>query len=173
MPSTALSTLSLAALLSAALANTPAAAAEPKGTRLTIDVHSEDGDGVHLTVGSGIVSGLVRAFAPHSIDCDQDRDDQPRVRKLFLALERGGDGARGTLDNGDELFEARRTDGKLFLRVTGDDGEITSLSMPWSLAACVLGGERISRGELARAMDSGDFEIHVVDGDDVVSIQFD
>ncbi len=139
---------------------------------LRIDVRSGDGDRVHLTVGTGLVSGLVRAFAPSSIDCDEDREnDDPKVRELFLALDRAGEPARGTLDQGDDYFDAKRENGKLFLKVTGDDGEVVNLTMPWTLARCVLGGERISRGELVRAFESGDFSIHVVDGDEVVRLE--
>lgn len=153
------------------LASAPATAMAAPSVR--IDVRSDDGDRVHLSFGSGLVSGLVRAFAPLSIDCDEDRDDEPKLRELFQALDRAGDPARGTLRDGDELFDARREHGKLILQVTEDDGEVTSLTMPWTLARCVLGGERISRGELARALDSGDVSVRVVDGDEVVSIDID
>lgn len=143
------------------------------GPSVRIDVRSDDGDNVHLSFGTGLISGLVRAFAPLSIDCDEERDDDPKVRELFRALDRAGDPARGTLDHGDELFEARRERGKLHLQVTDDDGEVVKMTMPWNLARCVLGGESISRGELARALDSGDFSIRVIDGDEVVRIDID
>jgi hypothetical protein len=156
-----------AALTITLLATTPAFAG------VKIDVRSEDGDRVHLSFGSGMVAGLVRALAPISIDCDEDRTDEPKVRELYLALDRAGEPSRGTLDNGDEFLDARRDHGKLHLRVTDDDGEVADLTMPWAIARCVLGGERISRGELAHAIESGDFSLHVVDGDDVVRIEID
>lgn len=159
--------LAAAAIL---LATTFAAAPAQAGSSVRIDVRSDDGDHFKLSVGSGLLTGLVRAFAPISIDCDEDRDDDPKVRELFLALERAGEPARGTLQDGDDFLDARRDDGKLYLTVTEDDGETVKLTMPWNLARCVLGGESISRGELTRAFESGDFSVHVVDGDEVVRI---
>lgn len=160
----------LAAALTATLLSAAPALAAPS---VRVDVRSEDGDGVHLSFGSGMVAGLVRAFAPISIDCDEDRTDDPKVRELYLALDRAGEPSRGTLDKGDEYLDARREHGKLFLRVTDDDGEVADITLPWTIARCVLGGERISRGELAGAIESGDFSLHVVDGDEVVDIRID
>ena len=163
--------LAAAALFATTLATAFAPGAAQAGVK--IDVRSEDGDRVNLSFGSGMVSGLVRAFAPISIDCDENRDDEPKVRELYLALERAGEPSRGTLDNGDELFEARREHGILRLKITDDGGEVVNLKMPWNLARCVLGGETISRGELASAFESGDFSIHVEDGDETVRIEID
>jgi hypothetical protein len=155
-------------LLVSALAATPARA----GASVKIDVRSEEGNRFNLSIGTGLVSGFVRAFAPMSIDCDEDRDDSPRVRELYLALEKAGEPSRGTLDDGDEFFDARRDRGMLHLTVTDDDGETATLEMPWNLARCVLGGEKISRGELVRAFESGGISIHVADGDETVRIAF-
>jgi hypothetical protein len=160
----------LSALAAAVFATTLAAAPAAAGSSVRIDVRDEDGDRFNLSIGTGLVSGFVRAFAPISIDCDEDRDDDPKVRELFRALERAGEPSRGTLDSGDEFLDARRDRGLLHLTVTDDDGEEAKITMPWNLARCVLGGETISRGELAAAFESGDFSIRVEDDEETVRI---
>ena len=160
--------LSTTLLLGSTLAAAPAEA----GGTLRIDVDSEDGDSLHLSLGTGLISGLVRAFAPVSLDCNGDNDN-PRLRELFRELDRAGEPSRGTVDDGDDRFDARRRNGKLYLTVTDEEGQVSRIEMPWTLARCVLGGERISRGDLARALDEASFELKVEDGDGRVQIQID
>ena len=143
----------------------PAAATADTGS-FRLDVHSDDGDDVHISIGSGFASAMLRAFAPLAIDCEDSADD-PKVRKLFRELERAGEPSTGTLRDDGDLLEARRERGTLHLTVTdGEDGDVAKISMPWTVARCLLGGEKISRGELARAFEDGEFEVHVEDGED-------
>jgi hypothetical protein len=159
---------SVATLL--AFAPVAAGASESKGSKLRVDIRSEEGDGVHLTFGAGIVSGLVRAFAPASMDCDESADE-PEVRRFFRELDRAGEGARGTLEHEGDVLEARRVNGQLRLKVTDEDGDVSRINLPWTLARCLFAGEEISRGELVRALEAGDLEIEVDDREDSVSIE--
>ena len=160
--------LTTALLLGASLTVLPSAA--EAGGKIRIDVDSDDGGGVHLALGTGLVSGLVRAFAPIAIDCDGN-DDNPRVRELFLALDRAGEPSRGTTTDTDgDRIDARRRHGKLLLTVTDEDGDVSRIEMPWKLARCVLGGESISGAELAHALESASFEVHVEDDDGSVHV---
>ena len=138
---------------------------------LTIDVKTDDGEDVHLSLGTGFLSAMVRTFAPIAIDCEEAADDA-KVRRLFRELDRAGEPSRGTLRDGDDLLEARRERGRVHLEVTdGDDGDVARITMPWTVARCVLGGEPVSREELARAFDGGTFELRVEDGDEEVEIE--
>ncbi len=151
-----------------ALAPIPAAADSPT---LRIDVEDEHGKDVHLTVNGGLLGTIVRAMAPIDIDCDNDHD--PKVRKLYLSLERGGDGSRGSVWDDDKQIDARRAGKFLEMRIRDEDGETVDLTLPWSLARCVLGGESLTRKEIDRAMAAGSFSIHVQDDDSNVHVSID
>ena len=163
-------TLLFAALLSLpfALAPTPAAA---DGPTLRIDVDNDEGKDVHLTVNGGLLGTFIRAMAPIDIDCDNDHD--PKVRALYVALERGGDGARGTVWDDDKQIDARRAGKFLVMKIREEDDDTVELTIPWSLARCVLGGEDLSRKEIDRAMAAGSFSIHVQDEDSNVHVSVD
>lgn len=162
--------LLFAALLSLPFALAPAPALADSPT-LRIDVDSEDGEDVHLTVNGGLLGTFIRAMAPIDIDCDNDHD--PKVRKLYLALERGGDGSRGTVWDDDKQIDARRSGKFLVMKIREEDDETVELTLPWSLARCVLGGEDLSRKEIERAMAAGSFSIHVQDEDSNVHVSID
>ena len=161
------SQLVFAALLAFPLSLQAAPAAADSPT-LRIDVDSDHGKDVHLTVNGGLLGTIVRAMAPIDIDCDNS--DDPKVRALYLTLERGGDGARGSLWDNDKQIDARRAGEFLEMRIRDEDGDTVDLTLPWSLARCVLGGEDLSRKEIDRAMAAGSFSIHVQDEDSNVQI---
>ena len=160
----------LAALLSLpfALAPTPAAADSPT---LRIDVDNDEGKDVHLTVNGGLLGTFIRAMAPIDIDCNEDHD--PKVRALYLSLERGGDGSRGTVWDDDKQIDARRAGKFLVMKIREEDDDTVELTIPWSLARCVLGGEDLSRKEIDRAMAAGSFSMHVQDEDSNVHVSID
>jgi citrate lyase gamma subunit len=170
-PHRPLADIAVLACLLAVLAAAPAiaGASESKDAKLRIDVRSEDGEGVHLTFGSGFVSGLVSTLAPSHMDCDANADE-PEVRRFFRELDRAGDGAKGTLEHEGDLLEARRVHGQLRLKVTDEDGDVSRMNIPWPLARCLFAGEDLSRAELLRALEAGDLSIEVDDRDDSVSI---
>jgi hypothetical protein len=151
-----------------ALAPAPAAAGGPT---LRVDIEDEDGEDVHLTVDGGLLGTFIRAMAPIDIDCDNDHD--PKVRALYLSLERGGDGSRGTVWDDETQIDARRTGKFLEMRIHDEDGDIVDLKLPWSLARCVLGGEDLSRKEIDRALSAGAFSIRVQDEDSNVHVSID
>jgi len=151
-----------------ALAPTPAAA---DGPTLRIDIDSDHGEDVHLTVNGGLLGTIVRAMAPIDIECDNN--DDPKVRALYLTLERGGDGARGTVWDDDKQIDARRAGKFLEMKIRDEDGDTVDLTLPWSLARCVLGGEDLSRKEIDRAMAAGSFSIHVQDEDSNFHVSID
>ena len=144
----------------------PAAAGDPT---LRIDIDSEEGEDLHMTFGGGLLGGIVRAMAPIDIECD-DPDDDPKMRALYLNLERGGDGARGSLWDDEKRIDARRAGKLLEMKIRDEDGDTVELTLPWSLARCVLGGENLSRQEIDRAMEAGTFSIDVKDDDSNVHI---
>jgi hypothetical protein len=147
---------------------TPALAGGPT---IRVDVDNDHGKDVHLTLGGGLLGSFVRAFAPSEIDCDTDND--PKVRALYLTLKRGGDGTRGSLWDDDKQIDARRTGKLLEMRIREEEGDTVDLTLPWSLARCVLGGEDLTRKEIARAIETGEFSIQVRDEDSEVSISID
>ncbi len=159
--------LLFAALLSLPFALAPAPAVADSPT-LRIDVDNDHGKDVHLTLNGGLLGTIVEAMAPIDIDCDNDHD--PKVRALYLSLERGGDGARGTVWDDDKQIDARRAGQFLVMKIREEDDETVELTIPWSLARCVLGGEDLSRKEIDRAMAAGTFSIHVEDEDSNVNI---
>ncbi len=146
----------------------PAAAGDPT---LRLDIQSDDGKDVHMTLGGGLLGSFVRALAPVDIDCH--KDDDPKVRALYLSLERGGDGTRGSLWDDRKQIDARRTGKFLEMKIREEDGDSVDLTLPWSLARCVLGGEDLSRKEIARAIEAGTFSIQVHDDDSEVRISID
>lgn len=162
--------LFFAALLSLPFAFAPAPAAADSPT-LRIDVDSDDGEDVHLTFNGGLLGTIARAMVPIDIDCDNDHD--PKVRALYLSLERGGDGTSGTVRDDDQQIDARRAGKFLEMKIRDEDGETVELKLPWSLARCVLGGEDVSRKEIDRAMAAGSFSIHVQDEDSNVHVSID
>ena len=119
-------------------------------------------------MNGGLLGTIVEAMAPIDIDCDNDHD--PKVRALYLSLERGGDGARGTVWDDDKQIDARRAGQFLVMKIREEDDETVELTIPWSLARCILGGEDLSRKEIDRAMAAGTFSIHVEDEDSNVNI---
>ena len=162
--------LLLAALLSFPFALAPAPATADSPT-LRIDVDNDHGKDVHLTLNGGLLGSIVEALAPLDIDCNEDHD--PKVRSLYLALERGGDGARGTVWDDDKQIDARRAGKFLVMKIREEDDDTVELTIPWSLARCVLGGEDLSRKEIDRAMAAGSFSIHVQDEDSNVHVSVD
>jgi len=160
--------LLVAALLTLpfALAPVPALADSPT---LRIDIDSEEGEDLHMTFGGGLLNGIVRAMTPIDIECD-DHDDDPKMRSLYLTLDRGGDGTRGSIWDDEKRIDARRTGKLLEMKIRDEDGDIVDLTLPWSLARCVLGGENLTRKEIDRAMAAGTFSIRVQDDDSNVHI---
>jgi hypothetical protein len=146
----------------------PAAAGSPT---LRIDVDSDHGEDVHLTLNGGLLGSFIRAMAPIDIDCDNS--DDPKVRALYLTLERGGDGTRGSIWDDDKQIDARRAGKFLEMKIHDEDGDTVDLTLPWSLARCILGGEDLSRKEIDRAMAAGSFSIRVQDEDSNVHVSID
>jgi len=146
--------LLFAALLAFPL-SLPAAPAAADSPTLRIDVDNDHGEDVHLTVNGGLLGTFIRAMAPIDIDCNEDHD--PKVRSLYLSLERGGDGTRGTVWDNDKQIDARRAGKFLVMKIREEDDDTVELTIPWSLARCVLGGEDLSRKEIDRAMAAGSF----------------
>ena len=107
-------------------------------------------------------------MAPIDIECDNH--DDPKIRALYLTLERGGDGTRGSVWDDDKQIDARRAGKFLEMKIREEDGDTVELTLPWSLARCVLGGEDLSHKEIARALDAGTFSIDVRDDDSNVHI---
>ncbi|MEO7974609.1 MAG: hypothetical protein ABIU84_13580 [Thermoanaerobaculia bacterium] len=163
--------LLFAALLLSLLA-LGAAPAEADSPTIRVDIDNDHGEDVHLTVNGGLIGTFIRAMAPIDIDCDHDEDD-PKVRALYLTLERGGDGTRGTVWDDDKQIDARRNGKFLEMKIHDEDGDTVDLTLPWSLARCVLGGEDLSRKEIDRAMAAGSFSIHVRDEDSNVHVSID
>lgn len=162
--------LLFAALLFLPLAAVPGPAAAGDPT-IRLDVKTDDGKDVHMTLGGGLLGSFVRSLGPIDIDCDND--DDPKVRALYLTLERGGDGTRGSLWDDDKQIDARRSGKLLEMKIREEDGDTVDLTLPWSLARCVLGGEDLSRKEITRALEAGTFSIHVRDDDSEVRISID
>ena len=146
----------------------PAAPAAADSPTLRIDVDSDHGKDFHLTLNGGLLGSIVGAMAPIDIECDNN--DDPKVRALYLTLERGGDGAQGTVWDDEKQIDARRAGKFLEMKIRDEDGDTVELTIPWSLARCVLGGEDLSRKEIDRAMAAGSFSIHVQDEDSNVQI---
>ena len=159
--------LLFAALLSLPFAFAPAPAAADSPT-LRIDVDNEKGEDFHMTFNGGLLGTIARAMAPIDIECDND--DDPKVRELYLSLEHGGDGSQGKVWDEEKKIEARRHGKFLEMRIEDEDGETVDLTLPWSLARCVLGGEDLSRKEIDRALSAGSFSIHVQDDDSNVHV---
>lgn len=160
--------LILAALFALPFALTPSPASAGSPT-IRVDVDNDQGKDVHLTLGGGLLGSFVRGLAPVDIDCD-NHDDDPKVRALYLSLDRGGDGSRGTVWDDRKRIDAHRAGKFLELAIREEDGDSVDLTIPWSLARCVLGGEDLSHQEIARAMEAGEFSIHVHDDDSEVNI---
>ncbi len=157
-----------AALFVLPLAMAPAPATAD-GPTLRIDVDSDHGKDVHMTFAGGLLGSIVEAMAPIQIDCDDD-DRDPKMRALYLTLDRGGDGTRGSLWDDDKQIDARRSGKFLELQIREEGGDTVDLTLPWSLARCVLGGEDLSRKEIDRALEAGTFSIRVQDDDSNVHI---
>jgi hypothetical protein len=159
-----------AALLLApfALAPAPAAAGTPT---IRVDIDNKDGEDLHMTFGGGLLGTIVSAMAPIDIDCDDDHD--PKVRALYISLDKGGDGSRGSVWDDDKQIDARRAGKLLQMRIRDEDGDTVDLTLPWALARCVLGGEELSRKEIDRALSAGTFSIRVQDEDSNVHVSID
>jgi hypothetical protein len=149
----------------AAAAEEPAA--KPESGTMKLDIRSEDGSKVQLEISSGWIGALLS----HSdIDCDGRRDR--RTREMMSSLDGQGEGGvwKGRDDDGDRVL-ARRSRGMLKLESADEDGDLSTVEMPWEVAQCLLAGIEPA-GDLGRRIASGEARIAIDLRDDGGRVSF-
>ncbi len=158
MRTRSLLTLAVSTLL---LVAAPAARAEQGATSggVRILVQGRDGGRVDISLPSGWLTGLL---AEASLHCDSDVDVD--ARRLARSLERQGEGGVFvTHDHSGRQVVARRSEGQLKIETKNEDGDVSTLAVPWPVARCVLLGEEPEEG-LGHLLARDGVEIHIDGG---------
>jgi hypothetical protein len=127
---------------------------------LKIDVRSEDGSKLKLEVASSWVGAFLDRA---EIECTGKTDR--RTRQMMESLQAQGEGGvwKGVDRDGDRVH-ARRSRGMLKLENEDEDGDVSTVEMPWEVARCLFSGVdfdgdlagRVARGEARFAIDVRD-----------------
>lgn len=155
-------------VLAAILVLAVPAAAEERGS-LRVEIRGGDGEDLTVSVHGGVLGEILASVAKEALeDATVEADLDEDVEAMLRHLDRGGDGARYTLqgDDGDEV-RARRRGTRLELDIRGEDGERSRIEVPWAMAEWML-GRRPSRDAAP-----GDFEIRVEGEDGSVRVEVD
>jgi len=105
---------------------------------LSVRIEGEDGAKISFSLSAGFVDGLLEGLDGSEIRCDATQDDD--VREMLLHLSRRGEGSTFRFrDDDGGLVKARRHRGQLELDIDRDDDRDAHVSLPWSLAECMLG----------------------------------
>ena len=115
-----------------------AAYAGSKKNELTIELEGSDGEALSLSISADFVSKLAEGLAGSSWDCDGTAEEDTRA--MLEHLDKRGEGSKYTLKRDDgEVVKARRKKGQLHLEIEKPGEKETRVSLPWSLAECMLG----------------------------------
>ena len=124
-------------LIVALLVATPAFAGE-KDKGLKIDIEGEDGEHVSIDISSNLVEGIIAGLAESDMECDTTTDEDTLA--MLQHLDRKGEGSKYSYTNEEgEKVKARRHKGQWEMEVVKAGEENTFISMPWSMAECMLG----------------------------------
>ena len=106
---------------------------------MTIDIENADGENISITISSNMIDGIIEGLAENEMSCD-DSDLEPETRAMLEHLDRKGEGSKYRFTNEDgEVVKARRRKGQWEMEVEKKGEEDTVISMPWSVAECMLG----------------------------------
>lgn len=128
----------IAALLVVLLVVSDTAFAGNNRDEMTIEIEGTDGETLSLSISADFVSKLADGLAGSNWDCDgrTERD----TRAMLEHLSKRGEGSKYTLKKDDgEVIKARRKKGQLQLQIKRTGDKDTQVSLPWSLAECMLG----------------------------------
>jgi hypothetical protein len=105
---------------------------------MTIELEGSDGKTLSLSISADFVSKLAEGLSGSNWDCDGTTEEDTRA--MLEHLSKRGEGSKYTLkrDHG-EVIKARRKKGQLQLQIEKPGEKETEVSMPWSLAECMLG----------------------------------
>jgi len=109
-----------------------------KKDEMTIGLEGTDGKTLSLSISADFVTNLAEGLAGSNMDCDGTTEEDTRA--MLEHLSKRGEGSKYTLKKDDgEVIRARRKKGQLHLQIEKPDQKDTEISMPWSLAECMLG----------------------------------
>ncbi len=142
-----------------------AVAAGNRGKSVTIS-GSESGDDLQITVSKALALGVLEGIIGSNLTCDGKVDSE--FGHLLATLDRGGRGARASLQDGDSVIHARRRANTLKFDIKDrDGGGELEVVMPWAIAECMLGRDVVldkSARKIkveVRGADGGKFEFKV------------
>lgn len=147
-----LSTLAFLALLTAV----PSAAGE-EARRLSIEIGGPQQESLSINLSGALVGTLFDKLLGADLQCEGELD--PEVEAMLTHLQRRGEGSRYTLREDGKKVRARRRHGQLELIVRERGEKKAEISLPWTLAECMLGNP----GALARHGRGGHFELELED----------
>jgi hypothetical protein len=121
------------------LAVTGPVVAGEKTKTLSVEIDGAEGEALSFSISGDFVSGIVEGLAGKELDCGGDLESDTIA--MLHHLDRRGEGSRYTLEREDEVIKARRRKGQLELTIHEDGQKKSEISMPWSIAACMMGDE--------------------------------
>lgn len=128
----------MAAAIALLLVSNAGAFADTEKHEMTIELEDADGETISLSIAAGFVSELVDDLVGSSLDCEGTTDEDTRA--MLEHLSQRGEASKYTLTKSDgEVIRARRKQGQLQLQIEKPDERVTEVSMPWTVAECMLG----------------------------------
>lgn len=114
------------------------ASADDKKSEMTIELEGTNGKTISLSISADFVGKLAEELASSNMDCGGTTEEDTRA--MLEHLSQRGEGSKYTLQKDDgDVIRARRRKGQLYLLIEKPDQRDTEVSVPWTLAECMLG----------------------------------
>ena len=120
---------------------------------------TKNGEGLVVAVSEALARSVFEGIVGSELECGADLDRE--FGDLLRELDRGGRGSRAVLRSDDGILTARRKGRSLKLEFDdADDGGGLRVTMPWSVAECMLDGSATMS-----AKDAGSIKVELVGAD--------
>lgn len=134
-----------------------------KDKELSVRIEGDDGVKLSFSISAGFVDGILEGLTGADLDCEGTTDENTRA--MLEHLDRRGEGSRYRFrDDDGKLIKARRRRGQLELDIARSGEKDAQVSLPWTLAECML-GHRVELSHDARAElafeDEGSIRIRI------------
>ena len=129
----------LLCLILLSLAAPGAVFAGQKAQSLTVEIDGPEEEALSFSIAGDFVGRMIGGLLGKELVCNADLDADTMA--MLRHLDRHGEGSRYTLEIEDQVVKARRRKGQLELTIHEDGHKEGAISMPWSIAACMMGDE--------------------------------
>ena len=114
------------------------AGSKDKDREMTIDIENADGENISIAISNNLVDGIIKGLSEKDMECETTTDKETLA--MLQHLDRKGPGSKYSFTNDEgELIKARRHKGQWEMEVVKEGEKNTTISMPWTMAECVLG----------------------------------